>query len=197
MLASPAALIPRGDSESLIELALAERTSVRTILDLGTGTGALLLAALSEYRGAVGLGVDISADAIELACRNARLNDLADRASFLIGGWTSVERGPFDLILSNPPYIALGDSLGPGVADHEPHTALFAGNDGLDAYRAMLPRVSRLLAPGGLAVIEIGSGQQADVSVIANRAGLAAGPVRRDLGGHVRALGFRRADAPS
>ncbi|MBZ6379525.1 protein-(glutamine-N5) methyltransferase, release factor-specific [Pacificimonas flava] len=188
----PQALVPRADSESLVELALDLRKGrpPETILDLGTGTGALLFAALSEFRGAQGLGLDISAEAVELACRNAVRLQLADRASFLIGSWETLERGAFDLILCNPPYIRETDELGAGVREYEPRGALFAGADGLTEYRAIFPRLRSLLSPGGHAVFEIGAGQAEDVEALAARANLSNAGRCQDLGGHVRALAF-------
>ena len=166
---SPDVLIPRPDSETLIEAALrhfAGQAGPRRILDLGTGSGALLLAALSEWPDATGLGVDISGAALAVARDNARRCGLADRAAFAQGDWGAGLDDRFDLILCNPPYIEAGAVLAPDVVDHEPHGALFAGADGLDCYRRLAPDMARLLAPGGLAVFEIGHDQGAAVSAL-------------------------------
>jgi len=192
---SPATLDPRADSETLIEAVLAampDRGVSLRLLDLGAGTGALLLALLAEYPGAEGIGVDRSAAAIEVARQNADSHGLTDRARFIVGDWAAAIAGAFDLIVSNPPYIARDDLAGlpPDVRDFDPVEALDGGLDGLDAYRAILPSISRLLAPGGLAVIEIGSGQGGAVETIAQSCGLTLRGRRPDLGGVVRALSF-------
>ena len=190
---SPATLIPRPDSETLIEAALAaqpDRCAVRRVLDLGTGTGALLLAALHEYPAAFGVGVDLSPAAAALASRNAAANGLAGRAAFVCGRWAESLAGRFDLILTNPPYIRSGDIAGlmPEVAAYEPALALDGGADGLDAYRAIVPALPGLLAAGGVAVLEMGAGQAGAAGDLARAAGFAAVAWRRDLGGIERAL---------
>jgi release factor glutamine methyltransferase len=195
---SPATLIPRADTETLIEAALAarpDRAAVRRVLDLGTGTGALLLAALAEYPHAFGIGVDRSAAAAALAARNAARNGLGGRAAFLAGDWASALSGRFDLILANPPYIPAADipALMPEVARHEPASALAGGEDGLDAYRALLPALPALLAEGGLAVFEVGAGQAGSVESLGRAAGLEPAGRRADLHGVARAVLFRRA----
>ncbi len=160
---SAATLIPRADSETVIEAALAaaDRGRVQSILDLGTGTGCLLLAALTEFPDAWGVGVDWAVEAAALAARNAAALGLAGRAAFLCGDWDTALSARFDLVLSNPPYIPGGDIAGlmPEVARHEPGRALDGGADGLDAYRHILAALPRLLAPDGFAVLEIGAGQ--------------------------------------
>jgi release factor glutamine methyltransferase len=189
---SPATLIPRADSETLIEAAIAEtpdRDRVRTILDLGTGTGCLLLAALTEFPAAWGLGVDCSPEAAALASRNAAALGLATRAAFVCGQWSHALSARFNLVLSNPPYIARGEIAGlmPEVARHEPSRALDGGVDGLDAYREILAALPGLLAPDGMAVLEIGLGQADSVAALAGR------PVtfRTDLRGIHRAVVVR------
>ena len=194
---SPATLIPRADSETLIEAALdafPARGAVRRVLDLGTGTGCLLLAALGEFAGAWGVGVDLSPDAAALAARNARACGLGGRAMMLCGDWDAPIGGAFDLVLANPPYIATGDIAGlmPEVARHEPAGALDGGADGLVAYRRIVPSLARLLAPAGVAVLELGQGQAAAVAGLAAAAGFAAPSVRHDLGGVARAMVLRR-----
>lgn len=193
----PGVLIPRPDSETLIEACLdlaRERGSgwPATILDLGTGPGTLLLAALSEFPGATGLGVDASEYALAYARDNAEELGLADRAAFRSGDWGAEVDGPFDLILCNPPYIADAEVLMPDVADHEPAEALFAGIDGLADYRRIIPDLPRLLAPGGAAVLEIGATQHIFVAELARAAGFDVA-CRQDLAGRDRALLLTRA----
>lgn len=175
---SDAVLVPRGDSETLIEAAvgaLAKRPP-RRILDLGTGSGCLLLAALSEWSGAAGIGIDRSAGALAVATRNARRLDLQAeliRADWTAPGWAD-GLGQFDLILANPPYVEEGAELDSTVRDHEPTGALFAGSEGLDDYRVLIPQLPDLLAPGGVAMIEIGATQAEAVEHIARQAGFNA-----------------------
>ncbi len=191
----PGALIPRPDSETLIEAALSwigDRDAPLRLLDLGTGPGTLLLALLSELPEAVGLGVDASQAALALASENARTLGMADRAVFCEGDWAAGVAGDFDLILCNPPYIADSETLMPDVADHEPAGALFAGADGLDDYRRIIPDLPRILAPGGLAILEIGHTQHISVGELAEAAGFAVA-CRQDLGGRDRALLLTRA----
>ncbi len=187
---SPATLIPRADSETLIEAALESGIAPRRILDLGTGTGCLLLAALVEFPGASGVGLDLRPEAALLAARNARRNGLADRARFVAGDWAAAVTGRFDLILSNPPYIESAAMAGlmPEVARHEPASALDGGPDGLAAYRLILRDLPRLLAPGGLVVLELGQGQEGAVGALARAGGLAVVGLKADLGGIGRAL---------
>ena len=186
---SPATLIPRPDSETLIEAALAafpQREAVRRVLDLGTGTGCLLLAALSEFPGAAGVGVDSVPEAAALARRNAAALEFGSRAGFVAGSWGAALAGRgFDLVLSNPPYIETGEipGLAPEVARHEPRSALDGGADGLDAYRALLPEIRRLLVPGGRAVVELGQGHRVAVEALARESGLRPLGCRADLGG--------------
>ncbi|MGQ3102355.1 MAG: peptide chain release factor N(5)-glutamine methyltransferase [Sphingopyxis solisilvae] len=188
----PGALIPRPDSETLVEacLDLAREHGAgwpSRVLDLGTGPGTLLLAVLSELPAATGLGVDASEFALAYARDNAAASGMAERTTFRSGDWGNGVDGPFDLILCNPPYIADAEPLMPDVADHEPREALFAGADGLDDYRRIIPDLPRLLAPGGAAVLEIGARQRAAVTALAEAAGFAVA-CRRDLGGRDRAL---------
>jgi release factor glutamine methyltransferase len=193
---SPATLIPRADSEALVEAALeafpAPEAPLR-VLDLGTGTGCLLLAVLAERPRAFGVGVDLVPAAAALAAANAARNDLQDRAAFLAGDWAGALSGRFDLVLSNPPYIesAAIPGLMPEVARHEPLSALDGGADGLDAYRRLVTLLPVLLAQGGAAVLELGFGQRQAVEGLARAAGLTPAGCRQDLGGIERALVLR------
>jgi release factor glutamine methyltransferase len=195
---SPATLIPRADSESLVEAVLEacpDKDASLSVLDLGTGTGALLLAVLSELPAANGLGVDLQPEAAALAARNAARLGLAGRARFLAGDWAAALAGRFDLVLCNPPYIesAVIPALMPEVARHEPASALDGGADGLDAYRRIIADLPQLLAPRGVAVLELGQGQQVAVEALAKAAGLTPEACRADLGGVPRALVLRAA----
>ncbi len=186
---SPATLIPRPDTETLVEAVLALGTAPARVLDLGTGTGCLLLAVLSEFPAAFGVGVDISPEAAALAAGNAQALGLAGRAAFCVGDWAAALDGTFDLVLSNPPYIPGADipHLMPEVAGFEPSSALDGGADGLAAYRKILADLPRLLAENGAAVLELGVGQAPDVAVLAERAGFTT-TTRADLGGVERAI---------
>jgi release factor glutamine methyltransferase len=194
---SPATLIPRPESETLIEVAVAafaERPAPGRILDLGVGTGCLLLAALAEFPAAFGIGVDRSAEAAAVARSNAVALGLANRAAFLCGDWAGPLAGRFDLVLCNPPYIPTSalDGLMPEVARFEPRTALDGGSDGLVVYRDLLPDIPRLLRPNGIAVLELGQGQAAPVGDLARRAGMVM-EIRNDLSGIERAMLLRGA----
>ncbi len=188
----PGVLIPRPDSEVLIETALAhfKTTPPRTILDLGTGPGTLLLSGLSAFPDASGLGIDASEAALGYARENAQALGLDARAQFQPGNWTDGLDAQFDLIFCNPPYVARDAVLMPDVAEYEPPAALFAGIDGLDAYRIILPALPARLAPDGIALVEFGAGQAADVMRLAESAGL-EGAVYPDLAGHLRCASLR------
>ena len=185
----PGVLIPRPDSETLLVAAVEHfgRGAPARILDLGTGPGTLLLAALDEWPTASGIGVDTSPVALSYAQRNADRLGLAARAAFQLGDWATGLTGHFDLILCNPPYVATAAETGPGVAEYEPAEALFAGADGLDDYRRLAPAIGRLLAEGGLAVIEIGHDQADSAAALFIAAGHAP-LLARDLAGRPRAL---------
>jgi release factor glutamine methyltransferase len=190
---SPATVIPRPDSETLIEAALEifpNRAAVARVLDLGTGTGCLLLAALLEFPQAFGIGVDRVPQAAALAASNAARLNLSPRAAFLAADWSAPLGGKFDLVLCNPPYIATEalPSLMPEVAEHEPATALDGGADGLGAYRKLIPALSNLLATGGVAILELGQGQSEAVTNLAKSAGFTCIATRPDLAGIDRAL---------
>ncbi len=188
---SPAVLIPRGDSETLVEAALAAQPAARRVLDLGTGSGALLLAVLAQLPGAGGIGIDRSVRALAVAAGNAAALGLSGRTGFLQRDWTRRQwqagLGDCDLILANPPYVELAAELAPAVREHEPAGALFAGDDGLDDYRRLIPDIPALLAPGGAALIEIGATQADAVTQIARDAGFAV-RLCRDLAGRDRVL---------
>jgi release factor glutamine methyltransferase len=192
----PEVLIPRGDSEVLVEAALRARPDARCVLDCGTGSGALLLAVLAQLPEARGIGIDRSAGAIGIATANAARLGLVDRARIVEAdwtdaGWAEALGGPFDLILANPPYVENEADLAPSVRAHEPHGALFAGPEGLDAYRVLLPQLPGLLAEHGAALVEIGAGQAEAVTVLARAAGLSA-RLHRDLAGRPRVLEMTR-----
>lgn len=186
---APGVLIPRADSETLIEVAVAHFAGTpgpARILDLGTGSGALLLAALDQWREAIGIGLDASDAALDIARRNAERLGMTARARFERRGWEG-QAPPYDLILCNPPYVAEGDAPPPEVADWEPTAALFAGADGLDAHRVIAPVLRPQLAPGGVACIEIGADQAPAAAALFEDEGLAVA-ICRDLAGRERCL---------
>jgi len=186
----PGVLVPRPDSEVLIASAIEHfegSDGPRRILDLGTGPGTLLLAALDVWPRASGLGVDVSRQALAYAAANARRLGFENRVKLAQGNWAEGLLETFGLILCNPPYVAEGAELGPGVREYEPDEALFAGREGLDAYRALAPQLPRLLETGGFAAVEIGSDQAKPVTRLLARDGLKA-KVAQDLAGHPRAI---------
>jgi len=188
----PAVLIPRGDSEVLVEAALAARPDARRVLDCGTGSGALLLAVLANLSMAEGVGIDRSPDALAVAADNADRLALGSRVRMLLAdwdkpGWRDDLGGQFDLILANPPYVESEAVLAPTVLAHEPAGALFAGPDGLDAYRVLIPQFPGLLAPSGVALVEIGASQADSVFAIARAVGFSA-RLHHDLGGRARVV---------
>lgn len=196
---TPDVLIPRADTECVVEAALAAASHARRILDLGTGSGAIIATCLLERPEATGVAVDISAAALRIAQDNSRRLGIADgRARFLCRDWTlpawRTDLGTFDLVIANPPYVEAGAALDPSVRDYEPSGALFAGPDGLDDYRALIPQLDDLLSQVGVAVFEIGWRQSEAVSAIAREAGFAAG-LRHDLAGRPRALILVRENA--
>jgi release factor glutamine methyltransferase len=194
-----ATLVPRPESETVVEAALAAldaagaRSHPLRIADLGTGSGALLLALLAELPHAFGVGTDTSLGALAVAYGNARHLGQT-RAAFLACDMAAALRGPLDLIVANPPYVRSGDiaALAPEVRDFDPQSALDGGRDGLDCYRTIAAALPQLLAPGGTVVVEIGEGQAEAVSTLFSLAGLAGALSRPDLGGVPRALVARK-----
>lgn len=190
---NPDTLDPRPDTETIVDAALdavPDRSAPLRILDLGTGTGCILLALLAELPNAGGLGIDLSPGAVEAATANAARNALAARARFRTGNWGDGLAERFDLVVSNPPYIPSRDipSLDPEVREHDPLQALDGGADGLDAYRAIAAQLPRLLAPGGTTALEVGIGQAPDVAALLEAAGLTVTGIFRDLGGVERCV---------
>lgn len=187
-------LIPRMDSETTVEAALEARPTLARVLDCGSGSGALLLTVLAERPGATGVGIDRSPEALEISARNANRLALSDRAQWLRRDWNAQGWaegiGRFDLILANPPYVEEDARIEPAVRAWEPAGALFAGPEGLDDYRALVPQLPPLLADGGVAVLEIGATQAEVVASIASLAGFES-ELHHDLGGRPRALVLR------
>jgi release factor glutamine methyltransferase len=194
-LVAAGVLIPRMDSETTVAAALEAVADPRRVLDCGVGSGALLLTVLAERRGAQGVGIERSTQALMIASANAAQLGLANRAQLLRCDWNepgwAEGLGRFDLVLANPPYVEDEAPIAPDVRRWEPEGALFAGPEGLDAYRVLLPQLPDLLAEGGSAVIEIGASQADTVAAIAAACGFAA-ELRRDLAGRPRALVLRR-----
>ncbi|MGA3306511.1 MAG: peptide chain release factor N(5)-glutamine methyltransferase [Stellaceae bacterium] len=193
---SPATLDPRPDSETLIEAALDHlpyREAALRAIDFGTGSGALLLAFLSEFPHATGIGIDIQPGAVETARQNAEALGLAARANFIPGDWAEKNLGAADVILANPPYIQSSafPSLQPEVVRFDPRAALDGGADGLAAYRALAPVFRRSLKPGGAAFLEMGEGQARPIAAIMAETGLTVAGTRRDLARIERCLVLR------
>jgi release factor glutamine methyltransferase len=198
---SAATLVPRPDTETVVELALEMLPAAPSsdfplrIADVGTGSGAILLALLHERTDAIGVGTDINEAALRTARRNAADLRLAPRASFVACNYAAALAGPFDLVVSNPPYVRSAEiaSLATEVRDHDPHCALDGGSDGLDAYRVLVPQGARLLAPGGALVVEVGRGQSREIEGLMTESGLTpATSPRSDLAGIPRAAAGRK-----
>ena len=195
---TPDVLTPRPDSETLLDavLPLFPEGQAFKVLDLGVGSGALLLAILAERPAAIGLGVDVSEEALAVARENAANLGLAGRVALLRGDWTAgLEPESFDLVVSNPPYIPSGQiaALEPEVRDHEPRLALDGGEDGLDAYRALAPAILEILRSGGVFAVEIGVGQRVAVEALFRDAGAVDPRVVQDLGLRDRVVVGRKA----
>ena len=197
---SEATLVPRPDTETVVELALElfrERQASHPIriADIGTGSGAILLALLHEIPGAFGVGTDLSLTALKTARDNAAALGLADRAGFVACSYAAALRGPFDLVVSNPPYIPSAEipKLSIEVREHDPHLALDGGNDGYDAYRALIPQAAERLAPGGALIVEAGQGQARNIETLMTAAALVVDrPPKADLAGIPRAVSARK-----
>jgi release factor glutamine methyltransferase len=197
---SEATLVPRPDTETVVELALEifrERQASHQlrIADIGTGSGAILLALLHDIPGAFGVGTDLSLTALKTARDNAAALGLADRASFVACSYAAALRGPFDLVVSNPPYIPSAEipKLSIEVREHDPHLALDGGNDGYDAYRALIPQAAERLAPGGALIVEAGQGQARNIETLMAAAALMVDrPPKADLAGIPRAVSARK-----
>lgn len=187
----PGVLIPRMDSETTVGAALEVCPEPQRVLDCGVGSGALLLTVLAECPDAVGVGIDRSADALAIAGENTARLELTGRARLLNRDWSQPgwagDLGRFDLILANPPYVEDDAPIAPAVREWEPPGALFAGAEGLDDYRVLIPQLPALLGENGVAVVEIGATQAEAVSALAAEAGFTTA-LRRDLGGRPRAL---------
>jgi len=194
---SPDALDPRPETETIVEAALVEFAARRreplALLDLGVGSGALLCALLSEFPAARGIGVDVSEGAANVARANVEALGLTNRAEIRLGDWGAGLDGPFDLVVANPPYVRSGEiaDLPREVRDHDPRLALDGGEDGLDAYRALLPQIARLLAPEGWFFLEVGAGQAEAVEQITAEAGFVDLAAFCDLAGIARVVGGR------
>lgn len=198
---SEATLVPRPDTETVVELALAifrelDLSGRRPrIADIGTGSGAILLALLHEIPEAFGVGTDVSLTALNTARDNAAALGLAGRSGFIACSYAAALDGPFDLIVSNPPYIPSGEipKLSREVREHDPHLALDGGNDGYDAYRTLIPQAAERLAPGGALIVEAGQGQARDIETLMRAAALSLDrPPKADLGGILRAVSARK-----
>ena len=194
---TPDVLVPRPETETVVEAALdfVMRSGLRLeklrVLDIGTGSGALLLALLNELKNAIGTGTDVSSAALDVASANAARCRLDSRCNFVVCDIATGVEGPFDLIVSNPPYIAHDEieTLAPEVRDYDPQIALDGGPDGLDAYRSIAGDAKRILAPGGRLFVELGAGQDEQVRALFTKAGLSPGIPRKDLAGIPRVLG--------
>ena len=194
---TPDVLVPRPETETVVEAALdfVMRSGLRLeklrVLDIGTGSGVLLLALLNELKNAIGTGTDVSSAALDVASANAARCRLDSRCNFVVCDIATGVEGPFDLIVSNPPYIAHDEieTLAPEVRDYDPQIALDGGPDGLDAYRSIAGDAKRILAPGGRLFVELGAGQDEQVRALFTKAGLSPGIPRKDLAGIPRVLG--------
>jgi len=190
---APTVLIPRPDTEVLVEEAVKRLSTPCTVLDAGTGSGAIAIALACEVPQAVVTAVDICPDALVIAAENARSNGVEERIRLVKGDFAALPEGPFDMIVSNPPYIPEGEMTGlmPEVRDHEPRLALCGGEDGLDPYRVLVKESPRRLRPGGWLVVEVGIGQAKDVARMMEAGGFSGTFVRADYSGVERVVGGR------
>ncbi|ANY79310.1 protein-(glutamine-N5) methyltransferase, release factor-specific [Microvirga ossetica] len=194
---SPETLVPRPDTETVVETALdllSDRQAPLRIVDFGTGSGCILVALLHELPRATGLGIDLSPGALATARTNADENGVGERCHFALSRWADAVSGPFDLIVSNPPYIASGviPTLDEEVREHDPRLALDGGPDGLEPYRILLSEAGRLLAPGGVLAVEIGYDQAEELRSLAGSHGLEILRIAHDLSGNPRCVAMRR-----
>jgi release factor glutamine methyltransferase len=188
---APAVLVPRPETEHLVAAALAQidRGEGARVLDLGTGSGAILVSILAERAHAFGIGVDRSFEALAIARQNAARHNVDQRAAFLAGDWANAINGTFDIVVSNPPYLTSGEvDAAQGELHAEPRAALDGGGDGLAAYRAIVAALCDLLAPGGLALLELGAGQAGAVKSLCELRGLKKVEFESDFAGHARVL---------
>jgi release factor glutamine methyltransferase len=186
----PEVLVPRADTEVLVEESLARIEGSARVLDVGTGSGAIAIALAHEKPEILVTALDCSEPALDVACNNAQRNGVADRVTCLLGDLASLPTGPFEMVISNPPYIPSGDwqTLMPEVRDYEPRLALDGGDDGLQAYRQLTVQAGQVLVPGGWLLVEVGLGQAADVSVLFKAAGLVEIGQRDDYAGIPRVV---------
>lgn len=188
----PETLEPRPDTETLVNVALPLFGAVgpASILDLGTGSGCILLSLLKEWPSSEGIGVDLSYETLMVALRNAKRLGFEDRARFICGSWAEAIKWPFDLVVSNPPYIVRSEipGLAPEVREHDPILALDGGEDGLEAYRQIFFDLRRLISPTGTALLEIGSEQEESVMRLAEKSGFSIRKAHRDLAGRARVV---------
>lgn len=193
-IVTPDVLIPRSDSEQVVKAAMAVMPDSARVLDCGTGSGALLLTLLAERPQASGVGIDASQGALAVAAANAARLGVGDRARIAHANWHETgwadDLGRFDLVIANPPYVEADAALDASVREYEPASALFAGEDGLDDYRALVPQLSSHLMPGGVAVLEIGATQAEAVAALAAESG-AETELKRDLAGRPRTMILR------
>jgi release factor glutamine methyltransferase len=193
---SSSTLVPRPDSETLVEAVLADfpRGKSLRVLDLGTGSGCLLLSILSEFANATGVGVDLSPEAVKIATENAEKLGLSERVVFKVSDWATNLNGEFDIIISNPPYIPSQQItvLDQEVRDYEPRAALDGGKDGLDCYRIIIPQTARLITESGKIYFEIGNGQDEEVRKIGTASGLNFVKEAQDLAGTIRVISFSK-----
>ncbi len=189
---TPDVLDPRADTECVVELALKLLPDQATFLDLGTGSGCIAITLCAEQESVHGMASDLSQSALHVAQQNAVANNVAAQIQFHQGAWFENIKEKFDLIISNPPYIKSDAALMPDVANYDPHLALFGGEDGLTAYREIAVGAAAHLRPQGIVVVEIGAGQENDVTEIFSAQKFRLAKSATDLANHVRALAFTR-----